>query len=164
MSTSALNIRPCTLDDDEITLALFQRAVREIASRDYTPAQIEAWIDGIALPTWAAVNAQRRMWIAMLDDVPAGFTDLTNEGHLDRLFVSPDYQRCGVASALLDMVEQAARQRGMTRLTTDASLTALPFFETRGFVVTRARQVERRGQALDNFQMKKRLEGIEGAF
>lgn len=79
---------------------------------------------------------RRHMWITLMDDTPTGFADLTKEGHLDRLFVSPDYQRCGVASALLAMVEQAARHRGMTRLTTDASLTALPFFEARRFRVT----------------------------
>lgn len=138
---------------------MFQLAVREVASRDYNPAQIEAWIDGIALPTWAAVNARRRMWVVMLNDTPAGFADLT-EGHLDRLFVSPDYQRCGVASALLAMVEQAVRYREITRLTTDVSLTAQPFFEARRFVVIRARQVKRRGQVQDNFQMEKCLKGI----
>lgn len=95
----------------------------------------------------------------MLDETPAGFADLTDKGYLDRLFVSPNHQRCGMSSALLAMVEQTVQQQGMTRLNTDASLTALPFFTARVFEVVTAQTMKRRGEVLKNFWMKKELKG-----
>ncbi|ARS53342.1 hypothetical protein B9G99_11125 [Kushneria konosiri] len=88
------------------------------------------------------------MWDALLNDILMGFTDLTDKEHLNRLFVRSGYRRCGVATTLLTMAEQAAWQRRMIRLTIDASLTALRFFKARGF------GHERRSQTLDNSQME----------
>jgi putative acetyltransferase len=54
-------------------------------------------------------------------------------------------------------VEAAARNQELPRIFTEASLTARPFFERRGFVVVAAQQVEKRGQTLANFRMEKTL-------
>ncbi|MFC0337142.1 Acetyltransferase, GNAT family [Kushneria avicenniae] len=156
-------IRDYHAGDADTTLALFQRAVREVASRDYTPADIEAWAGHIDPGVWANSLERQFTWLAMLDDTPAGFASLNDHGHLDMLFVSPDHQRCGVASALLMTAEQAVRQRGMHQLTTEASLTARPFFEAQGFEVMKAQAIERRGQVLRNFWMEKRLDHTRSA-
>jgi hypothetical protein len=37
----------------------------------------------------------------------AGFSDLAPDGHVDMLYVDPDFQRRGVARALLEHIEQA---------------------------------------------------------
>lgn len=155
MSAGALSMRPCTARDADITLALFQRSIREVASRDYTPAQIEAWAGHMDRRVWANSLERQCTWVAMLDDTPAGFASLTDRGHLDMLFVSPAHQRRGVASALLNTVEQSVRRRGITRITTEASLTARPFFEARGFKAVIAQEMKRRGQVLRNFWMEK---------
>ncbi|REC95568.1 GNAT family N-acetyltransferase [Kushneria indalinina] len=159
MATDTLGIRDYRADDADITLALFQRAVREVAARDYTPAQLEAWAGGIDRTLWAITLARQSTWLAMIDDTPAGFASLTDRGHLDMLFVSPDYQRRGVASALLSVVEQAAQRRGITRVTTEASLAGRPFFEARGFNVVTKQTMKRRGEVLKNFWMEKVLHG-----
>jgi len=36
-------VREYRVDDLEAVVELFQRSVREVASRDYSPAQISAW-------------------------------------------------------------------------------------------------------------------------
>lgn len=161
MPTPSPRLRRWTPDDADIALTLFQRAVYEVASRHYTRAQLDAWAGGIDPAVWAHSLSRQCTWLAILDDTPAGFASLNNLGHLEMLFVSPDYQRCGVARALLTTAEDTARQRGLRRMTTDASLTARPFFEAQGFEVVKAQEIERRGERLKNFAMGKRLKGIE---
>ena len=91
--------------------------------------------------------------MAELDGQLAGFGDLDPAaGYLDRLYVGRAFQRRGVASALCDALEGAARSHPIT---THASRTARPFFERRGYRVIRAQQVERRGVQLENFVMEK---------
>ncbi|ART62275.1 GNAT family N-acetyltransferase [Kushneria marisflavi] len=150
-------IRDYRTGDADTTLTIFQRAVREVASQDYTPAEIEAWAGHIDRNVWANSLERQFTRIATRGDTPAGFASLTDHGHLDMLFVSPEHQRCGVASRLLSTAEQAARQRGIIRLTTEASLNALPFFQAQGFEIVKAQEIERRGQILRNYRMEKAL-------
>jgi putative acetyltransferase len=73
------------------------------------------------------------------------------------MYVHPEYEGRGVASALLNCLEDAARCRGITRLFTEASIAAKPFFERRGFEVLTDKVVELRGEKFTNFQMEKHL-------
>lgn len=84
-----------------------------------------------------------------------GFSDLTEDGCLDMMFVHPEFQGLGIASHLLSRVEKEALNLGFTRIYTEASRTARPFFERRGFRVITRQTVEKRGQSLENFRMEK---------
>lgn len=150
-------IRDYRTGDADTTLTIFQRAVREVAAQDYTPAQIEAWAAHIDRNVWANSLERQLTWIVTRRNAPAGFASLNDHGHLDMMFVSPEHQRRGGASTLLITAEQAVRQRGMNRMTTEASLTALPFFKAQGFEVVKTQEIERRGQVLKNFRMEKHL-------
>lgn len=156
-SKSPPTIRLYTPDDCDATVEIFLRAIREVASNDYGPAEIDAWAKVEDREAWAARRASRPAWIAEIDGKPAGFTDLEPDGHLDMMFVHPEYQGMGVASLLLQAVETQARLWGLSRLFTEASITARPFFERRGFVLIAQQSVERRGQTLTNFRMEKRI-------
>ena len=81
-----------------------------------------------------------------------GFADMDGSGYLDRLYVHRDFQRRGVATALCDALEAASAAETFT---THASRTARPFFECRGWRVTRERTAFRRGVALSNFAMER---------
>ena len=87
----------------------------------------------------------------------AGFSDLEPDGHIDMLYVHPDFQRRGVARALLKHVEEAAQTSGLRRLYTEASITARPIFETTGFDSC-ATGCYRPGQSMTNYRMEKWLE------
>src|SRR6185312_12083990 len=87
----------------------------------------------------------------------AGFIELEGASHLDMLYVHPAVQRRGVATALLGELESAARELGARRLQTEASITARPFFERRGFLLVAEQTVALRGQRLINFRMEKPL-------
>ncbi|NTF41557.1 GNAT family N-acetyltransferase [Rhizobium rhizogenes] len=152
-----LSIKAYVPDDARATIDIFLRAIREVASRDYSPEQIEAWAKVDDAEVWAQYRASRPTWLAMSGPVPVGFTDLKPDGCLDMMFVDPDHQGKGIASLLLATVEKAARDQGLRRIFTEASVTARPFFERRGFVVLAAQQVQKRGQTLANFRMEKML-------
>jgi putative acetyltransferase len=49
-----------------------------------------------------------------------GFTDLQPDGCLDMMYVHPAHQGVGVATALLNKVEAAAGELGLSRIFTEA--------------------------------------------
>jgi len=154
--TNRISLRPYTASDSEETARIFLEAVRETASRDYSRSQIEAWarVDPAA---WALKRLGRPTWVAEVGGEPAGFADLELNGHLDMMFVLPRFQRQGVATALLNRILQAALEKGVTRVFTEASITARPFFERRGFAVIAEQTVPSRGEVFTNYRMEKRL-------
>jgi len=95
--------------------------------------------------------------VAEIGGVLVGYTDLEPNGHLDRMYVHADFQRVGVATALLSTAEAAAKEGGLTRLYSEVSITARPFFERRGFRVIAAQTVTSNGQEYLNYRMEKRL-------
>ena len=152
-----LAVRHYEPHDSEVTIEIFLRAVREIASKDYNQEQVQAWAQVNDPAAWARKRGSRPTWIVTHDGIPAGFSDLEPNGHLDMMFVHPRYQGFGVASLLLSTVEAAARGQGVAIINTEASLTARPFFRSRGFSVIAAQEVEKRGQMLKNFRVPSRL-------
>ena len=150
-------IRPYQDGDAAALASVFERAVRTIGARDYSPAQIEAWIGdeprGESFRTRMADG--RRCWVALDGDGRVtAFVDLEADGHIDFLFADPAVAGRGVASALLDIVERTARDEGMERLYVEASEAARRFLSKRGYRVERRRDFEIRGVAIHNYAME----------
>ena len=83
------------------------------------------------------------MWSAWQDDVIAGIGALkelgNGSGEIESMRTHPDFLRRGVAALLLERIIEAARGRGMTRLSLetgsgDAFEPALSLYRRRGFV------------------------------
>ncbi len=150
------SVRPYRPGDLDAVIAIFLGAIREVAARDYDPPQIDAWARADR-DEWAAKRLDRPTWLALVGREPAGFADLEANGHLDMMYVHPAHGGAGVATALLRTVEAAAREQGLKRIFTEASLTARPFFAKRGFKTVAKQTVERGGQRFINFKMDKLL-------
>ncbi|MEU4621912.1 GNAT family N-acetyltransferase [Actinoplanes sp. NPDC023801] len=149
-----LLIRRYEATDAGDTWEVFRAAVHGTASRDYTPEQIRAW----APPTvdearWQGRRSAAHTYVACLNGAVVGFSDFTDDGLLDMLFVDPDVGRRGVARALITHILREAAAAGHQRLHVHASLTARPAFERFGFTVDATRLAEIRGQQLRNFDM-----------
>lgn len=139
------------------TIETFRRAVHELAAGDYTPQELAAWAPEEAdHGAWERRMENSRGWIFEINGRLGGFITTDAPDHIDMLFVHPDYQRMGVASALLELLVADAGSRGITTLSTEASRTAKPFFERSGFTVLRTERVERGGIALERFVMERR--------
>lgn len=154
-----LSIRKYQPNDADATIEIFLKAIREVASKDYTPGQVDAWAQVEDPEAWAKARESRPTWIATCNGSPAGFADLEPGGHLDMMFVHPHYQRLGAASLLMGTIEAVAHSYSLQVISTEASLTARPFFESRGFHVVAAQEVQKRGRMLPNFRMEKYLSG-----
>ena len=153
-----LTLRRYRPSDTPALLALFHDTIHAVNARDYAPDQLNAW----APPTqdadaWAVRLSTRDTLIAQGGLLIVGFCDLEADGHLDHLYCHADYQRRGVGTLLVEEIEKIAREKGITRLTTEASITARPFFEARGFRVLQPQTVHVRGAAFVNYCMEKEI-------
>ena len=132
---------------------LFYDTVHTVNARDYDQEQLDAWATGeVDLESWNRSFLAHHTVVAEQDGIIVGFGDMDETGYLDRLYAHKDYQRMGMATAICDELE---RSSAATEFITHASITARPFFEKRGYVVTKEQQVERRGVRLTNFVMRK---------
>ncbi len=156
-----MRIRPCTARNAAVTAQLLFEAVHESCAGDYTPAQLDAWAPAARdLVAWSAQLAASHALAAECDGALAGFATRRPADVLDLLYVSPHFQRRGVASALCDRLEAACAADSFRTMTVHASRTARPFFEQRGYRVLAEQQVERRGVTLTNFRMEKLLDRV----
>ena len=153
-STAHVHLRRYVTEDLDAVVEVFQRAIREVACRDYDPAQIAAW-SAVDRDEWEQWRLTRPTWIADIDGQVVGFSDLEADGHLDMMFVHPDHQGRGIATLLLAAVEAAAREQGLTTIFTEASVTARSFFARRGFVLDKQDIIESDGERFVIFRMAK---------
>jgi putative acetyltransferase len=156
--SAAFTIRPWRESDTDALGELFRRSVREVASRDYRPAQIEAWVKAPGEhAAWAERMRDRVVYVAEDQGQSIGFIQYDPPDHIDMTYVHPEYQRRGVASALLAALEANAQRRGVTLLNVEASITSRPFFAARGYEVITPQIVTARGEDFLNYRMAKTL-------
>ena len=84
-----------------------------------------------------------------------GFAAIRPDGYLNSMFVHHDFQRQGIASLLLEDMEKYARLQGVSYITSEVSLTARPFFESKGYTIVEKQQRKAMLRLLTNFKMKK---------
>jgi putative acetyltransferase len=153
-----IEIRDYRETDGAALADIFQRAVREIARKDYSPVQVMAWApDAPDTAVFAARRGAKPTFVAEYDGKLAGFTDLDGDGHIDMFYVNPDFQRRGVASAMLRFLAERAQSEKRKRLHSEVSITARPVFERHGFKVLAYQSVQTNGQALGNYRMERLL-------
>ena len=134
---------------------LFYQTVHSVNAKDYTKERLGVWATGqVDLDEWDRSFSAHYTVVAVREGVLAGFGDIDGTGYLDRLYVHKDYQRQGVATAICDSLEQAFPVR---EVTSHASITARPFFESRGYRVIKEQQVARGGILLTNYVMEKQM-------
>ena len=155
----AIHVRAYRPADAAETLAVFVAAITVTASADYSPEQIRAWAraDERDVSVWHQAMTARNSIVAVVGGEIAGFSDVDANGYIDMMFVSPQYARRGVASALLTHNEDVARTSATERLTANVSLTARPFFEAHGFSVEAEQYPVMKGVQLTNYRMGKSL-------
>ena len=154
-----MRVRAARAGDLPGLIDLYRATVHAIGAGHYTPQELTAWAsDDLRPEDWAPRLARNTALVAEDDGTLLGFAELSPEGAVDMLYVHKDHQGRGVATALLAALEARARDRGLARLTTNASRIARPFFLRRGFALLASQTVERRGVAIENFAMEKALE------
>jgi putative acetyltransferase len=151
-------VRDYVRGDAEPICRLFYETVRAVNLGDYAPEQVRAWAPEVPDPdAWHGRMSGRHTLVAVEGGEVVGFAELEEDGHLDMLYCRADDVGRGVGSGLYAAVEERARGLGVGRISTEASITARPFFVRRGFRVLRRNTVLREGIELTNFSMEKAL-------
>ncbi|HEY3505417.1 MAG TPA: GNAT family N-acetyltransferase [Actinocatenispora sp.] len=152
-------VRAYEPQDAEPTWEAYVRAIRDTASNDYSPEQLAAWAPtSVDLAEWNVRRLTAHTFVATVEQRVVGFSDVTDDGLLDMLFVHPDVGGRGTARALVGAVISKARELGLSRIHTHASRTARPAFERFGFEVDRLNAENWiRGENLPNYDMHLKL-------
>lgn len=138
---------------------VFHRSVHEGAASRYSPEERAAWSPEIPdTRSWDLRLRDAETVVAEVSGKAVGFMSLNMaRGYLDLAFVLPEVMGKGVAESLYAVLESRSRARGLTRLSTEASLLAEPFFLRRGWRLVRRQRIERLGVMLPNALMEKDL-------
>jgi putative acetyltransferase len=150
-------LRPYLAEDLPVIVQIFTAAIEELAAEDYGEAQLAAWAAQADEGAVATRLAGQLTLVATLEHSPVGFASLRGNEAIDMLYVHPGAARQGVATMLVDALEKLAAARGAERLSVDASDTAAPLFEKRGYTPERRNTVAVGGEWLGNTSMHKVL-------
>jgi putative acetyltransferase len=161
MSASAFpkpSLRPFLAADLPLLSEIRFAAIEELTVEDYDDAQRRAWASAADDDAEFARSLEKGLTlVALIGGGPVGFISLQNGGLIDQLYVHPAVARTGVASALVEAIEKLAAARGTAMLATDASDTAKPLYEARGYQATHRNTIEVDGEYLGNTRMTKAL-------
>ena len=151
-------LRPYLPPDAAALAEIFRASIDGLTEEDYGEAQREAWVSIADDPAAFAARLGKGLTIiASLEGEPVGFASLVGNEELDLLYVTPEVAGQGVGSTLVDALERLASARGSKALMTNASDTARPFFEKRGYVAQSRNTVLINGEWLANTSMTKTL-------
>ncbi len=111
-------------------------SIRELCSPSYEASQIDAWVTGKRAEIYLQAIAEHSFFVAVLDESIVGFSQLNPKtAEVRAIYVRPEVVRQGVGRRLLQAVEASARAHALLRLTVQASINAVPFYQAQGYVL-----------------------------
>lgn len=145
--------------DLEDVIDLFYDCVHSVNAPDYTSEQLDAMAPEVVDHYRWESSLEKNHTLVVEDDEGKiiGFGNVGMTGYLDRLFVDKDHLREGIASMLVERLEEYARAKGNEIIDTTSSITSRPFFEAKGFRVVEEQINERHGVRILRYLMEKRL-------
>lgn len=136
---------------------LFQDTVLTINRQDYLPEEVADWaLCGADISHFEEIIKTQYVLVAQ-DSWTAivGFASITPSGYLHSMFVHKDCQNRGIATRLLHEIERYAEDMGIKRITSEVSITARPFFESKSFVVEACQRRKAKHLYLTDYRMAK---------
>ena len=82
-----------------------------------------------------SIYNQRLMVIALVDDKVTGMLETYGTNRISLLFVDSEYQRKGIATAMMNKIANELKMRGYNKIVLNSSPYGLPFYEHFGFAV-----------------------------
>lgn len=151
-------IRKFKLSDLDQIIQLFYDTVHTINIQDYSQEQVDVWAPkNIDINRWKKSLTDHISYVAEINNTIIGFGDITKEGYLDHLYTHKDFQGKGIGSGILKKLEEEAKKLGLMEITTQASITAKPFFEKHGYITVESQTKVFRGISFLNYKMIKKI-------
>jgi N-acetylglutamate synthase-like GNAT family acetyltransferase len=152
-----MKVRRATTDDAIAIRDLNVYTIQKVNSKDYSLNQIAVWSSFNKIEGWIGAIENQKFWVVIHEGCIVGFGSLAPSGLLDFLYVHHKYQRKGVASRLVLRIEREARLLSIKKVFVSVSITAQPFFLSKGYIIDRMESKEVKGEIFENAQMEKVL-------
>ena len=144
--------------DLHAVMDLFYVTVHEVNKNDYSEEQLDAIAPKDANEYhWEKSLEKNHTIVVEEDDKLIAFGNIGKTGYLDRLYVHPDYLRKGIASKLVEELEEYAKKHGSHVINVTSSITSKAFFESKSYAVIEEQINERRGERLLRYLMEKKI-------
>ncbi|EJV69213.1 GNAT family N-acetyltransferase [Bacillus cereus] len=151
-----IKIRTFQKEDLEQVLQLFYETVHTVNAQDYNTLQLQAWAPKrLNRESWLKSLEKNISYVADNNGVIVGFGDYNDEHYINRLLTHKDYQGKGIASYILQKLEKEVMKLEHRDIYTEASITAKPFFESKGYICIKEQNKQHNGQIFINYIMKK---------
>ncbi|WP_339752280.1 GNAT family N-acetyltransferase [uncultured Winogradskyella sp.] len=151
-----IEIRQAALEDLQEITSLFRDTIIHVNSKDYSEQQIKVWASGADdIKKWEDRINKFYFIIAEIENSVVGFAYLKNGNYFDGLFVHKDYQRLGIASKLMRIIESQVMMNGFEIIKSDVSITALPFFDNKYYNVIKKQKKSFKGLVFENYIVEK---------
>jgi putative acetyltransferase len=150
-------IREYLIEDAQALVNIYYNTIHQVNIKDYSEAQVDAWASSASLDveSWKKKWENLKPFVGIVNDQVVGFAEFEPNGHIDCFYCHHDWIGKGVGSALMDAIKTSAHKRNIARIFAEVSITAKPFFESKGFRVVKQQTIVRRGVELTNFVMEK---------
>ncbi len=144
--------------DEPALRRVFQSAIHEVAIRDYTQAQVDAWAPREFDPaSWAKRMQGIAPFVVERDGEIVAYADVQPSGYIDHFFVSARAGQQGIGGMLMRRIHERADELGIAVLTSEVSRTAQPFYRHFGFEIVDHHANEIRGVLIEYAAMRKVL-------
>ncbi len=144
-------LQPSDLDEVQ---ELFRKTIVTVNRSDYSEEQTKRWSEQMK---WKEELLHHYAYVAVDEAQIIGFATLSHAGSIEMLYVHQAFQGQKVATRLLEVLEKIALELNFEELSTEASITARPFFEKKGFYVAEEQVKWIQDTPFINYRMLKRL-------
>ena len=129
-------IRLATDDDIPLALDLAWRMFVKYDSRDYGITHTERMRKAIEDRLEdLSIYAQRLMVVELVNSKVVGMLETYGTNRISLLFVDSEYQRKGIATAMMSRIASELKMRGYDKIVLNSSPYGLAFYERFGFTV-----------------------------
>jgi putative acetyltransferase len=138
---------------------LYKNTVLTVNRKDYSIEEVQDWAscgDNMA-NLHESFTEQHYIVAENENEVVVGFASVNDVGYMHTLFVHKDFQHQRIATLLYRNLENYAREKGITKITSEVSITARPFFEKQDFIVDEEQKRKANQLYLTNYKMSKQL-------
>lgn len=130
-------VRPARPEEAAAIAALLRRSIRDLCAADHQgdTARLDAWLANKtpeSVARWLG-DPEQRLVVAEIDGRLAGVGAARRHGDVLLNYVSPDFTRRGVSSAILAALEGWMRASGSSESRLETTETARAFYRARGY-------------------------------
>ncbi|WP_066379002.1 MULTISPECIES: GNAT family N-acetyltransferase [unclassified Anabaena] len=135
MSSQPILLRPAQETDAWVLSAIHIAAIKALPTTFYNRQELLAWRNYRNHPDGASILKHLKLptiWVAIAQENITGFASYIAD-ELIALYVHPHYQSQGIGRTLVEHFFHSAKQQGVDRVFTTASLYAEGFYLRLGF-------------------------------